>query len=523
MSHLKKDLPWVLIVSILILLAGTLPTWTGYRAETEDLRFRGLHFDAQDYTVHLSMMQAGRHGEWAYQFRFTTEPHKPAYLRMFYIVLGHLSRWMGLASKPTFELARWTLGFFALLALYTLMGKIFRNRFWTRTAFLLAALGSGMGWLQLIFGWTSTIITPIDFWLIDDYIFFSLSVFPHFAFVTLAMCLVLALWLDYLEKPRAIAIFWIGLLSILVQFTNPIAFATVDAALTGATLFSWWKTKTIRRSDILALGIIAIVQLPLLTYNFIVLSRDPLWSQFTAQNKTLSPPFDYYLWGFGMFWIPAFYGAVLAFREKSPALGGAVLWVIFGFALAYLPVEIQRRFLQNITIPLTILAASGMRKFFETESGRSPLWMRWQGSLIALFVFLTSLSSIQLSLGRSLYLQTNPDELYYPASVDQAVAWLREHAQYNDFVLASEETSQVIAQETGLRAYLGHEMETLDYENKQKQVREFFEGTMPQLASPPIRWVIYGPIEREFNPNFIPPQNLQLVYETQELQIYEVK
>ncbi len=519
----KKDLLWIFVGSALILIWGSIPTWAGYQAETETLRFRGLYYDSQDYAVHIAMMRAGAQGEWAYQFRFTTEPHRLAYVRMFYIVLGNLSGWMGFEPELTFQLARVLLGFAALLALYRLMWRIFQNIFWARTAFLLAALGSGLGWLQLIFNWTSTRITPIDFWLIDDYVFFSLSVFPHFAFVTAGMCIALTLWLDYLEKPLWSYIAWISLISILIQFTNPIAFATVDAGFAGAAVFSWWKTGKVRWADMGALALIAIAQLPLVVYNFIVLNNDPLWSQFTTQNQTLSPPPDYYLWGFGLFWPFAIPGTISAFREKSPAMGAAVFWIAAGFALAYLPLEIQRRFLQNITIPLGILAVVGLVKLFETGSVRSPALKRWQTSLVILLIFLASVSSIQLSLGRTIYLQTHPQEFYYSASIDRAVQWLSEHAQYNDFVLASEETSQVLAQKAGMRVYLGHEMETLNYKNKQVIVRNFFQGTTPEPAGKPIRWVIYGPLERGLGPDFQPGNNLELVYDSQDLKIYRVK
>ncbi|MEO7840017.1 MAG: hypothetical protein ABIU06_11770 [Anaerolineales bacterium] len=519
----KKDLQWALIVSILILLLGSIPTWAGYLLETPDLRFRGLYYDQQDYAVHIAMMRAGAHGEWAYQFRFTTEPHSPAYVRMFYILLGKLNAWTGFEPEITFQLMRLLLGLAALLSLYFLMRKVFQTIFWARTAFLLAAAGSGLGWLQLIFNWTSTRITPIDFWLIDDYVFFSLSVFPHFAFVTAGMCIALTLWLAYLEKPLWSYIAWISCLSILVQFINPIAFATVDAGLAGATIFHWWKMGKVQLAEISALALIAIAQTPLLAYNFIVLNNDPLWSQFTIQNQTLSPPVDYYLWGFGLFWPFAIYGAISAFQEKSPSMGAAVFWIAAGFALAYLPVGIQRRFLQNITIPLAILSAGGLIKLFETGRVPSQRWRRWQKILVILLIFLTSISSIQLSLGRTIHLQTQPEEFYYPVSIDQAAQWFSEHAQYNDFVLASERTSQIIAQRASMRVYLGHEMETLAYKTKQGNVQAFFEGRMPAIASAPIKWVIYGPIERGLSTDFHPPNNLELVFFSQEMQIYKVK
>ena len=519
----RKDLLWILVASTLIMIWGSIPTWVGYQAETEELRFRGIYYDSQDYAVHIAMMEAGRQGEWAYQLRFTTEPHKPVYVRMFYIVLGHFSKWLGLTLEFTFQLARWLLGFAALFAIYSLMRHIFPDIFWARIAFLLAALGSGAGWLQLIFNWTSSKVTPIDFWLIDDYVFFSLSVFPHFAFVAVAMSLTLSLWLIFLKKPRWINIMWIGLIAILIQFVNPIAFATVDASFVGAMLFSWWNTRRIRWIDAGALLMIAITQIPLLTYNFIVLSSDYIWSQFTSQNQTLSPPADYYLWGFALFWPFAILGAIIALSKKSNGLGAAIFWVISALLLAYAPFYIQRRFLQNITIPLAILATQGLVTLFESRTNQRLGLKRWKESLVIMIVFLASLSSIQIGLGQSIYLQSHPENFFYPASLDNAILWLRYHAQYNDFVLASEVTSQVLAQKAGMRVYHGHEMETLDYEIKKANVLAFFQGDLPSLASKPIKWIVYGPAERKFVSDFQPPPSLELVYDSRGLQIYRVK
>jgi hypothetical protein len=519
----RKDFFWFLVVSTLILLLGSIPNWAGYLAETEELRFRGIYFDSQDYAVHIGMMEAGRHGETAYQFRFTTEPHNPAYLRLFYVALGHISGVLHLPSETTFQLARWVLGYLALFALYKLVQRIFPNPFWSRTAFLLAAMGSGLGWLQLIFNWTSGPITPIDFWLIDCYVFFSLSLFPHFAFVTAGMCFVLSLWLGYLDNPRWQTRAWMSFTAILVQFTNPIALATVDAGMVGAMLAVWWKSQKIRWMDVTALGTLAITQMPLLAYNFFILNNDPIWSQFTSQNRTLSPPPDYYFWGFAPFLPLAIIGIMDAFRSKSKASATAVFWVVSGVALAYAPVLIQRRFLQNITIPLAILAVQGLIRLFESGPAQVPVLKRWKPSLVFLFVFLASFSSIQLSLGRTLFLQTHPTDLYYPASLDDAVSWLSNHAQYDDFVLAAEQTSQVLVQKTGLRAYFGHEMETLDYTGKQAQVSSFFEGHTNELATAPVKWIVYGPYEQAINSDFVPADNLELVYKAGSLKIYRVR
>jgi hypothetical protein len=216
-------------------------------------------------------------------------------------------------------------------------------------------------------------------------------------------------------------------------------------------------------------------------------------------------------------------GLVAAFRNKSPALGAMLFWMISAFILAYVPFGIQRRFLQNITIPLGIVATIGLQAVIDRLTARSGSRVNWKPLLVILYVFLISLSSIQLSLGRAAYLQTHPKEFYYSANLDQAVDWLRVQAQYNDFILAGEQTSQVLAQKAGLRVYSGHEMETLNYKLKKTNVQAFFEGRLPQLAEAPIKWVIYGPEEKAINPAFEAPANLILAFEAPELKIYRVK
>jgi hypothetical protein len=519
----RKDFLWILVVSVLILLWSSIPNWAGYRAETAQLRFRGLSYDSQDYAVHLAMMAAGAHGDWGYQLRFTTESHSAAYIRLFYIALGHISGWLRIPSASMFEMARWMFGLLALFTLYQLMRQCFSDLYWARIGFLIAALGSGLGWFQLLLGWLPQTITPIDFWLIDDYVFFGLSVFPHFAFVTAAMCWVLLLWLRFLDVPDWRNILMLIAVIVTVQFVNPIAFAAVDLGLLGAVLFSWWRVKKVQMHGIIALIFVALAQLPLLLYNVWILSKDPLWSEFTAQNQTLSPPPVYYLWGFALFWPLALLGAISIYRKQAPMLGATLLWILSAFLLAYSPYYIQRRFLQNIAIPLGILATFGLKFLVDAVSKKLTGRVSWQPIFVSVFLVLISMSTIQLSLGRAVYLQTHPKEFYYPSSLDSAITWFREHAEYNDFVLASKGTSQVLAQKAGMRVYSGHEMETLNYKVKEVEVTAFYQGQFSSLARHPIKWVVYGPEEKSINPNFIAPGHLELEYETSELKIYQVK
>ena len=170
-------------LSIFILIVSSIPYRIGYKSETSNLVFKGIYYDTQDYAVHISMMQAGRLGDWAYQFRFTSEEHSPAFIRLFYIFLGHISRWTRLDVETIFHIARWVFGLMALYAIENLFKQSFPENTTARFAFFLTVFGAGIGWLQLILGAPLEPISPIDFWLIDAYILFSISLFPSFSFI----------------------------------------------------------------------------------------------------------------------------------------------------------------------------------------------------------------------------------------------------------------------------------------------------------------------------------------------------
>lgn len=520
-----KDFLWFSIIALAIVAFSSIPYWAAYSAETSDLRFRGIFFDETDYSVHISMMQSGRMGDWAYQMRFTSEEHQPAFVRMFYLILGHISKWINLDVETTFHLARWIFGIIALYSIYQLCKKIFPNQSHARAAFLLSVLGAGAGWLQLTLGIPLKPISPIDFWLIDAYVFFSIALFPSFSFTLALMAAALNLYLDYLDSGKWINIALISLLAVISQTTNPIAFATIDAAFAGAAGFLWWKNKKINWKQFYALGIIGMAQIPLLAYNFLVLAGAPIWSQFTAQNETLSPPPSFYFWGFFPFWAFALYGIILAFRKKNPNMAAIASWAVSGFALAYLPVLIQRRFLLGITIPLGILAIYGLSHMVEYATRKPSILSKRKGLVYFSYVLLASISSIYLILGLGLYMQTRPADKFYPRDLESALVWLDKNTAPNDFVLASDTTGQLVAQRTRLKTYVGHLMETLFFEDKLSSVEAFYNGSAPAnwLQQTPVRWVIFGPYEKGIAPAFIPPPDLQLVYQNKTVQIYKVK
>ncbi len=68
-------------------------------------------------------------------------------------------------------------------------------------------------------------------------------------------------------------------------------------------------------------------------------------------------------------------------------------------------------------------------------------------------------------------------------------------------VLALQETSVVLPARTDLKTYIGHGPETLDWEDKEPQVDQFFAGTLDVEAQgallAQVDYVFFGPLEQD--------------------------
>lgn len=488
-----KELVWVLAVTLVVSLLAALPYLAGEYAENEEWVFSGAVYDRQDFSVHLATMHLGARGEWAYRFLFTGESVGEAYVKLFYVWLGHLSRMVGVSPLLTYHLSHWVLGMIACLVIYLLLAQFFKEVSARRVAFLLAVGGSGLGWLQWIGGWVPQAdLSPMDFWLIDGYVFFSLLTLPHFALAIALLSGMVIAFIHHLRKPSWWKVLLAAGCGMLLQSVQPYAPILGDAAITGALVGSLRKDRSLSRRGLSAWVIIGLAQVPQLVYQLMIFAR-PEWRQFAEQNVTLTPLVGYLFWGYGLFWVPALIGFWYSLHRQD--LGGwtAASWVAVALVLAYVPWNLQRRFLLGLTLPLGILATKGYQ--FVRARWAAPRW----GAIAWLWVGLTMVSSLYLSLGGAWYILSRPKVAFDPLTLVQAVDWLGEAASGGDLVCASELTSRLVAERTGLRVYLGHPIETLDYERKKAQIENLFAGERPisWVEQVGCQWLIIGPYEAE--------------------------
>jgi len=401
-----------------------------------------------------------------------------------------------------------------------------------RVGFLLAATASGLGWLMLVFDWLpDPQIWPVDFWLVDIYVFFSLATFPHFAAVALLILAMAISYLNFIETGKVGYWMLAAIAGVLIIPIQPFSVAIGDLVAGGAVVASWRKQGAIRLIDLLALAGLVAAQAPLLWLNARAFTTDTTWQDFAAQHIMLSPSPIYYLLGIGILGPLAAWGGYIAWRRRNLAGVTALCWTIGALILCYAPLRLQRRFSADLTIPLSLLAAMALGLGFLPWLFKHQQWKRRGSLLMLMVVVVASPSSLYLSAGNALYASGQPAPIFDPASLVRVVDWLGENAGPDDALLASARSGLLVPPRIGLRTFVGHPIETLDYEQKNERVKAFFQAegmTMIErtefLAECGCNWVLFGPYEGSEGEVFDPSSLsiLQLEYQEQDVRLYRI-
>jgi len=216
-----------------------------------------------------------------------------------------------------------------------------------------------------------------------------------------------------------------------------------------------------------------------------------------------------------------------------------VSWVMVAFLLAYTPFNLQRRLLEGVHIPISLLAAVGLHRCVLPAVARSrpvramarlgyprrrAVWL-----VRSLLVVLTWLSNLYLVGSASLVVLARSPTPFHSADQLAAFGWMTNNLAWNNTFLASYETGNLIPAWTGRRVFLGHWAETLDWPERETQVEMFFDAATTDtwrvalLCRHQITHVFHGSQERalgEFDPATAP--YLREVHTVGEATIYEV-
>jgi hypothetical protein len=500
-----REYRFVLVGSLVVLLITSIPYAAGALEATQTRVFGGFVYAVEDGYSYLAKMRQGAEGKWLFHIAYTPESHRGTLFFPFHLLLGRVAALLpgpDLTTKLVwvYHGARWFFGLGLLLMVYCFLATLTDRVRVRRLAWLMIALGGGLGWLLIALGqpgWLGSM--PLDLILPEGFTFLVLYAFPHIA---LGRTLLLGGLLFLLRAwgVRGLAggspplwaalagVLWL-LMGLIVPFYVGVAWAVTGAA---------WVVWAVRRGRIpwraaFLAGGAALLSAPVVAYSAWVFTQDPIYGTWAAQNLILSPHPFHYLAAYGVPLLLAAFAARRAWRAAKPAWV-ALAWVGVVPLLIYLPFNLQRRLVEGVQIPLSLLAAWGLVRVVERRRLRRPL--------IALTLGMMTLTNAFLIAGNTLTLRGRPAPIYRDAGEVAALDWLAERADPGDVVLAAYETGNYLPARVHVRVFVGHGPESVRAAEKRALVAHFFDaGTADAwrqdlLAEYGVDYVFWGPAER---------------------------
>lgn len=482
MKPTKAEWRIVTIIALAITLLAHLPLIIGYATAGPDEHFMGMPVYVTDANNHLHLALQAKEGHLLFTNRYTAEDVPYLLFNPYHLVIGLSARLFhtSVIASYTFYSVAITLAFFYVL--YWFISHFTDNKMTRVHALLIAGITSGLGafWLAInaLSGWQ---FGSADLWVTDLNNYMSFQ-HPH---LIISIILLLAIFIkgkQAIEEDNTKAAVWAGLLGLLLGFIHLFDIITMAAILTVWATHHAIKSKRWNLKTIKPLAIIGSITLPSVIYNIWVFFFHDTYKEWNALNQTITPGVIYIISGLGIPLFLAVY-AMATTKKKQQGKQQLSLWLITTFILIYLPINVQRRFLLGITIPIAILAAIAI-----TKIDKRYLKKPWRVPAMIAIITLASITTIATFVGQVQGLHDNYTDDYTNVkylSNDEydALQWLEANTEDEAVIMAPLALSNHIPAVSGNKVYVGHWAQTINYEEKKAYATFFYSGAMSSIVS----------------------------------------
>jgi hypothetical protein len=545
----KNEYRFVLIVGVLALAITSVPYVLGAALATEERVFGGFVYALEDCYSYLAKMRQGAEGAWLFHIAYTSEPHIGTLFFPFHLLLGKIAALLpgnDLTAQMVwvYHVARWVFGLGLLLTVYRFLAAFTERVAVRRVAWLMVTFGGGLGWLIVALGQSDWLgFSPLDFILPEGFTFLVLYAFPHIALGrTLLLWGILFLLRAWNAEPEIsnltsqisrsrwgalTGLLWL-LMGLIVPFYVPVAWAVMGAA---------WLVLCVRHRRVMwremwSAAIPALISAPIVAYSLWVFSSDSVYEVWSSQNLILSPHPLHYLAAYGVPLLLAAFAVREAWCSEKP-VWLALAWVGVVPFLVYLPFNLQRRLVEGVQVPLSLLAAWGLEQISNSKSQMTSSKLQMasgrQWLIVSVVLVALSLTNVMLVAGNALVLRWRSAPIYRDGVEIAALDWLGERIEADDVVLSSYETGNYLPARVWARVFVGHGPETVRFAEKKALMTHFFDAAAGDawrqdlLEEHGIDYVFWGPTERQvgdFNPGVA--SYLRAVYDADVYAIFEV-
>ena len=536
-QYTKKENTIIILIIIGFLFLTSAPFLIGYLIAGKDYFLGGSYLSQQDVNVYVSYIEQAKEGKFLFSNLFTSEPQKGLFFGPLWLVLGWLAKFLNLNGLLVFHLARIILGFFFLLFIFYYFLNIFFKKFFDKlVAFLLICFPTGLGFLfnhnlkDLINkGASFKVFLPADLFLPETNTFLSLS---YSALFIVAQLFVLLIFYIFLKKDtQKINYFYLFAISLILGFIHPFDVVVVLAVLLTYFIISLIlkdlklieNTKAyIIKYLFLAIGFLS----ALLYFYFVVRPEAAIWGWF-RQNVTLSPPLAGYLVAYAVLIFFSLISVYLMVKKNVKAVCFLLCWIITLAYLIYSPLPFQNRFIDTMQIALSLLAAYSLA-IMASKIMQSKLYLKILA--LGLFLILIVLANGAFLVTEIYAYNTLAGYFYFPSSYYQAALWLKNNSQDDEPILAEALNGQALPAIIARPVYIGHHIQTLDWQRKILLLNEWFFKDNNQdvfkkefLKANNLKYIFYTKREQSLGTyNLDKADFLEKVYINDEVKIYKV-
>ncbi len=527
---------WVWAVALVVPLLSALPLLAGYASsQSPEKIFMGFDFidDFHYYGSYIySYMQSPL--DFFIENRATSEEQSGVFFFPVFWVMGLLANIIGIPLA--FAFVRFLLAAGVIIALWKVLGHIFTNPLERKTAFLLGAFGTGVGWIF----WAAHQIFPrvpvlysSDLTYSLGYTLFGYLTFPlSIAGELIFLGMVLTLYRQH-TKPAVKNILIFSALGALLFFVHPISALTFLPVIGFGLILFVLDHPSRERVDYFkqfGLGFV-LMAIPVLLYLFWAFSDNVFTQTFFSYGLWLrsESPF-WWLIGYGLILVLSVLG-IRHVKIENPVMRAVVwAWLLVVLVLSLNPWK-GLRFQHALFLPLIILATFGLRALSEHFQLHFPKvsWLHF--SKLSTILLVLMIPSFVLITFTHINDVTNPNFHSGPYLSENEIAAMKFlENESPGIVLSSYKSGNNLIWMTPHRAYLGHWNQTIAREERLASVEKFFSVDTTQferralLNDAGISYVFYGPAEREWNDNMtsVLGELGLLIYSNDMVQLYQV-
>jgi len=457
---------WPALVAALLLALTVGPIVVGWMRTPPGTSFTGYVVIGVDAPVYVAAWRQGWAGAWLLHAMYTSEPIPPVLVYAWYLWTGHVVG--GLAGPWLYHLARLAASGTLLASIYALAAELFRPRRLRRLAFVLGALGGGIGpFLGMGAHLGPVAVRATEMAVSGTSASDVIAMAPHLPWAGTLLCVLFAAALRYQRKEIA----WLLGVAAATQLGLALIYPQLSllAVVVIAGLALLQRSPALLRLAVAA----ALVAAPYLLYLGWVAWRSPAALSPLRFTFDLGGPFGFLV----LSHLVASALIVMAFaRRRLPrALWLPAIWIAAMTVAMFTPwiSSVMGRSFLISSVPFGLMAAAALEILRRRVRQRA-----WRRRLVALSLAGSSIFGLYSLAHPYAIAAGRLDAAAEYERGDEAVllAWLAPRTTLDTVILTTYLDGLFVPAQTNARAYVGHPDQTIEAADKAALALAFFDS-----------------------------------------------